>query len=560
MRQLLFCAILFLLPNLLSAQTNTLTQLEDTLREARKMDNKLLEVQTDIAIGDYYFNQKDYDKADRYYRRSLRKNNNNQFKKQLVIANWKRGVVQLKKDGLEEAKKTLHEALQMAVQYELTEIEDKIKHDIIELENISLDKSNASRQYDTLKSMNEDEAIDFMLKQSKQSDEENEQFLSKISHLSKAKQLAQLKLRLKEKVVRENELQIELLNRYSREKEFEVLQKEKELKAKNAALKQQETQNEKQQIIIWFSVVGLILLSMFVFYAIRSNVQKRNSNEALIEKNKIIVLKNKEIIDSINYAKRIQEATLRLSKNDVSSFSDSFFLLKPKDIVSGDFYWIRAVGEKIIWAVADCTGHGVPGAFMSMIGNRLLNEIIIEKNIYSANEILDELKSKIIQSLNQGGRTEDSKDGMDIALCVLDKKTMMVDFAGANNPIYVMRKNIVQDKNISLDGTKNYESNLIEIKANRFPVGYHPYINASFVNFQFKAQKGDVIYMFSDGFSDQFGGNQAKKFTSKRFKKLLSSVYELPMEQQKEELITTLESWKDDLEQIDDVCVVGVKL
>lgn len=560
MRQFIFCALLFLLPNLLFAQTNRLNQLEDTLKQAKKTDDILLEIQTDIAIGDFYFKQKNYSKAGRYYKRSLRKNDNNKFKKEAILAYWRSASVQLKEEGSDAAKNTLRTALDLAQKSNLVALETKIKQNLIELENSSLQKLNATRKYDTLKSMNEDEAIDFMLDQSQQSEVENERFLSKISHLSKEKQLAQLKLKLKEKVVRENELQIELLNRYSREKEMEVLQKEKELKAKNVALLQQETQNEKQQIIIWFSIIGLIALSLFVFYAIRSNMHKRKINESLKDKNKIIILKNQEIIDSINYAKKIQEATLRINKEDVRVFADSFFLLKPKDIVSGDFYWIRSVGNKVIWAVADCTGHGVPGAFMSMIGNRLLNEIVIEKKIFEANKILDQLKAKIIESLNQEGKSEDTMDGMDIALCVLDKSDLTIDFAGANNPIYVLRKNIAHDQNIPANISKTFESNLIEIKANRFPVGYHPYINESFNSFEFKVQKNDMIYMFSDGFSDQFGGNNAKKFTSKRFKKLLTSVYELPMKEQKEMLISSLESWQNDNEQVDDICVVGVKV
>ena len=546
--------------NSVFAQELTISQLETTLKDAKKANNLKQEVQTETAIGDYYFQKKDYKKAESYYKKSVSSNKNNPFIEEAVIAQQKLGLLNTRTKEYKTANQYLKNALQLAEKNTLTDLSTSIKKDIIALEVEIKEQDKANAKYQEFKSLNKTQAVNFIANETNKSELENEKFLSKINNLSKENQLAQLKIRLRNNELSKKELQIELLDQYNKMKDGEVTRKENEIKTKNALLAQKEIENDKQRIIIGYSVAALILLTLLILYVYRANVQRHRHNDILKSKNQIITSKNKEITDSIRYAKRIQEATLLSSNKNITAMSENFILFQPKDIVSGDFYWIRAIDNKIIWAVADCTGHGVPGAFMSMIGNRLLNEIIIEKKVHSANLILDELKAKIILSLNQEGKSEDSKDGMDIAICILDKDTQIVDYAGANNPIYLVKKDIVHGNRIIHENIRTYQSDLIEIKANRFPIGYNPYLNVPFVNFQFKIEKDDVIYMFSDGYLDQFGGDRSKKLTSKRFKEILVSIHELPMSQQKEELEAAFSSWKQNLEQLDDVCVIGVRL
>jgi serine phosphatase RsbU (regulator of sigma subunit) len=541
------------------AQETGIDYLESILKKSKKENNLQLEVQTENAIGEYYYKKNDLSKSERYFNKSL-KNNDGKYVEEFIASNVGIGDIRSTQKKLEEAKNIYANMLKIAENNNLLDKQNEIRNKIIEVENRFLALNNAGRKYTELKSLDKNEAIDYIIDKSDESKAENDAFLKKIKHLSKENQLNEMMLRLSKSALSEKELQIELLNQYNQTKEFELQHRSNELKTKNAIIAKKNAQNEKQKIIIGFSVTGLVLLIFFAIYIFRTNLQRKKHNAALQEKNAIIVKKNQEIIDSINYAKKIQEATLQSSKNELSHLSDNLIYFKPKDIVSGDFYWLRVVGNKIIWAVVDCTGHGVPGAFMSMIGNRLLNEIIIEKKYLEASQILDELKIKIIQSLNQEGKTEDSKDGMDISLCVYDKDTQMIDFAGANNPIYLVRKNISNEIDWKGDTYKSFNADLIEIKANRFPVGYHPYIQSNFTSFQFKVQRGDVIYMSSDGFRDQFGGDQSKKYTSKKFKQLLVSIADLPMQEQNAVLESTFEKWKKNHEQVDDVCILGLRM
>ncbi len=254
--------------------------------------------------------------------------------------------------------------------------------------------------------------------------------------------------------------------------------------------------------------------------------------------------KNQSITQSIRYAKRIQDAILVSQTYFNSMLPQNFIFFQPRDIVSGDFYWAYETPDnKAIWAVADCTGHGVPGAFMSMIGHSLLNEIIIEKGITAPDIILNELRKEIINSLGQTGAEGETKDGMDIALCTLDKDNRSIQYAGAYNPLYLVRN-----------------GELIEIKGDRQPIGYIRGNLGSFTKHELTIMKGDLIYLFSDGYIDQFGGSQGKKFKSRNFRELLQSLYGETMTNQKKILETVLSKWRGDQQQVDDICVVGVKV
>lgn len=261
------------------------------------------------------------------------------------------------------------------------------------------------------------------------------------------------------------------------------------------------------------------------------------------EKENIIQQKNKSITDSINYAKRIQEAILPSKHQLGKLFPDAFVLYLPKDIVSGDFFWISEQENKIIVAAADCTGHGVPGAFMSMVGTSLLNETVNEHHITQPAEVLDRLRQGIIAALKQSDVDSATKDGMDIALCAFDRSNHHLEFAGAYNPLYRVRQG-------TLDETKGDKSPIgIHIRGREIP----------FTNHTIGLETGDMIYIFSDGYPDQFGGPKNKKFTYKRFKELLTTHSHLPLREQEEVLGATLKEWKGENDQVDDILVIGIR-
>ncbi len=270
----------------------------------------------------------------------------------------------------------------------------------------------------------------------------------------------------------------------------------------------------------------------------------------LARSKEVIQEKNQSITSSINYAKRIQEAFLPSLKEINNAFPQNFILYLPKDIVSGDFYWVHEIKRKVkgkpehyvIWAVADCTGHGVPGAFMSLIGISLLNEIVIKRQTLDTAQILNEMRQQIIEELGESGETGGVKDGMDISLCIYDKINNTLRYSGANNPVYLI---------------KNGE--LEQIKGDRQPIGYHIYEHP-FTQHEVSLNNGDQVYIFSDGFADQFGGDRNKKFTYQRFRELILNLHTAPIADQKTQMADTFEAWKQDQEQIDDICVIGVRI
>ncbi len=269
-----------------------------------------------------------------------------------------------------------------------------------------------------------------------------------------------------------------------------------------------------------------------------------------------IMQQKKQMTDSILYAERIQIAILPHKEQLNELFPENFILFRPKDIVSGDFYWFSQINslnnsEQVLVTVADCTGHGVPGAFMSMLGISSLSEIINkfeEKEIeIKANQVLDELRIKIKSSLHQTGKAGESKDGMDIALCIINITDRKMQYAGANNPAWIVREN---DSN----------SELIELKPNHMPIGIYLKELESFTNHEIDLQNGDTLYLSSDGYEDQFGGGSGRKFLAKNLKSLIVSIHSKPMIEQKQILFATLDQWKCEREQIDDVTVMGLKI
>ncbi len=277
-------------------------------------------------------------------------------------------------------------------------------------------------------------------------------------------------------------------------------------------------------------------------YELEEKVKERTEK---IEKQKEeIEEQKKHIMDSIYYARRIQNAILPSFNVIDACFSEYFVLYLPKDIVSGDFYWMNGVDGLCMIAAVDCTGHGVPGAFMSIVGFNQLNYAVSVKKARSAASIMDELNAGVINTLNENLSENSIKDGMDMALCIFDLEAKKLEFAGANNPMVMIR---------------NDEVTLY--KGDRYPIGvYEGGVPKPFSNNMIDIIDGDCIYMFSDGYPDQFGGPDNKKFMLRRFQELLLEVHSLPMSQQKEALNRRLNEWKGDNEQIDDILVIGVRV
>jgi len=339
---------------------------------------------------------------------------------------------------------------------------------------------------------------------------------------------------------------LEMSTKYQTEK------KEKE----NELLKQQnELQNlnlNRQKIINSSVSLGLLLVIVLAFFIYKGYKQKKIANNQLEEKNilieeksKIVEEKNKDITDSIRYAKRLQTAILKPENTLTNYFDDGFIFFKPKDIVSGDFYWFEKFGNLSLIAAADCTGHGVPGAFMSIIGCNLLSQAVNEYAITQPAAILNSINKGLTKVL-QHKRDADEivSDGMDIALCSFNSDTMTLEYSAAYNPMWLIRENSV-----------------IEFTADKFPVG--AFLDSQerlFTRNEIPVKKGDMVYIFSDGYADQFGGPKGKKFKYKKFQELLIENHLKAMTNQRTVLEHTINQWKGDLEQVDDILVIGIQV
>lgn len=345
--------------------------------------------------------------------------------------------------------------------------------------------------------------------------------------------------------------QKELAEKYETDKK----QKENELLKKNNEISQSKLSQEKTtRYALIIGIALVLLLTGFVFF--RFNEKKRDNkllneknvaiefqNEQIQEQHRNIEEKNREITDSIQYAKRIQFSVLPSEKLLKSYLKNSFVFYQPKDIVSGDFYWFTRKEDLLFFAVADCTGHGVPGALMSMLGTSFLNQVVQEKNILSPPEILKELHRAILATLNENLEQRDSKDGMDIALVCIDTQKSKLTFTGAGRPLYMVKQNqlqIVKADKMSIGGI--YELNEMHYSKNEFHI-----------------EAGTSIYIFSDGVPDQFGGPDKKKLMVKRVQEWILNNHHLPVEEQKVKFTLFMQNWMKDTEQIDDLTFAGIR-
>src|SRR5450759_1939405 len=381
-----------------------------------------------------------------------------------------------------------------------------------------------------------------------------------------SKQQGEISVQKKTIVVQQNEVQVQkdTLSNQKGKIAIQMARIDDQLKKigeQEGKIKVQLVAIEKQKLVLYFVLFALLLVSILGYYIYRGYKIKKEANIRLEEKNRTILMQKDEIEkqrdlaaaqrdqigyqkrhieDSIMYAKRIQTALIP----SLELFSDKlehFVLYKPLAIVSGDFYWVSTQANPQVIISADCTGHGVPGAFMSMLGVTLLNEIVNGKHILMPDQIIENLRQGIIKSLKQIAEEDSIKDGMDIAVCVVDFDKNILWYAGANSPLYLVRG-----------------GELIHYRADKMPVAIH-YKMEPFTLHKIDLQKGDAFYIFSDGYADQFGGPKQKKFMSMQLRETLVGMAGMPMLQQGERLNEIFEGWRGDSPQIDDVTLIGVR-
>ena len=308
---------------------------------------------------------------------------------------------------------------------------------------------------------------------------------------------------------------------------MEIIQDQEErIDVQEDTIEAQDKVIKYQRIALAIGILSIMIITALIILNIRSNKSRKSYYE--------------EIVESISYAEYIQGAILPSNKIIKEHFPDSFVLYKPKYIVSGDFYWIEDQDNKIFFSAADCTGHGVPGALLTMMCSNSLTRAVKELDIYEPAKILD----KTVEIIQTGFEKseKDMNDGMDLALCSFDKSNLVLEFAGANNSLYYIR-----------DGLLNI------VKPDRQPIGKFEK-RKPYTNHKIQMQKGDCIYLFSDGFTDQFGGSRDKKFSTKQFREVLIRIYKKPMSEQLSILEQSFENWKGRQEQIDDICVMGIRI
>ncbi|MCJ8291733.1 MAG: SpoIIE family protein phosphatase [Flavobacteriales bacterium] len=339
------------------------------------------------------------------------------------------------------------------------------------------------------------------------------------------------------------------------------------LLAESYSLKREKDQRKIAEQRTWISLGvlgGLVLIGSLSFY-IYANRRKQRMNNFLSEKNAVInnqkdivVDKNRSISASIAYAQRLQSAILPKRSEIEGVFHESFLIFKPKDIVSGDFYWFETYGKTIYIAAADCTGHGVPGAMVSVVCSNALSRVLKEFGITEPAKILSRTRELVMETF--GRSDEQVEDGMDISLCAIDKTSGSVIFAGANNPLWIVRNNELLNESSEADKLLNGTTHhLIEFKGDKQPIGPYPKME-DFTDRTIRIFEGDTLYLFSDGFADQFGGEKGKKFMTARLKKELLKRCNVELRTQEIEIDELFENWKGDQEQVDDVCMIAVKL
>ena len=517
----------------------TLEYFDKALKYAEEVSSKLTIPNILLAMGDYHLEHNDYPKAHANYQRALNIANEIAHKRYQCRIMYAIGRVYLKQKSYTKALSNSLQSLDIANELKLLTVQKDLHSQLSEIYAATNDYKNAYTSYKQFKVFNDS-----------------------IFNESNIKKIAEL----------------EYAYKFEKEKQVLVLEQQKKEVIQTA--------EKRQQRIILLAFIGaFILVSLLALFIYRSYRIKRQSNITLTLQKQEIEAKNEDLVqlneeisaqreeisaqrdeieaqrdlvvlqkdhiqaqkekitDSIDYARHIQQALLPSSEFAASNLGEHFILFKPKDVVSGDFYWATRVNEYLVVTVADCTGHGVPGAFMSMLGISFLNEIVGKKEVVKASEILDQLRSAVVDALRQRWETGEQKDGMDMALIVINTEKAHLQYAGANNPLYI----VTAGKELKVVKPDNQTVAInIEMKP--------------FTNHEVELGKGDCIYLTTDGYHDQFGGPNNKKFKGKQLKELLVAIAEKPMGEQRELLNSTFESWKGSCEQIDDVTILGMRI
>ncbi|TAL62206.1 MAG: tetratricopeptide repeat protein [Bacteroidetes bacterium] len=509
----------------------------------KKANDKTGIVNMNIDLGDIYFKQEKYESCLPNYKQALRLyEDSKDARGQVTILN-RIGSAYSQWGNYDEAYIFLNRALDVAKKNNLNSQANAVAQS---LEKVKKNMSNWSKSQTEY-------AVQAEKEQQKKAREQEIQILTKVSEINL----------LADKNIKST-AEIEQLGIEAQLKEFKIKTQQEEIKRKQMETESQTRANEllkkekeladselkTQRIIIWggvgFSILGLMLTAL-VFSAYRN---KKKANNLLKQKNEIIYKqkdqieqKNMLITDSIDYAKNIQEAILPPATLLSKHFPESFILYKPKDVVSGDFYWIHEGKDNnsVSLAAADCTGHGVPGAFMSLLGFIMLDDIARRNARGTPAEVLKEVNTQLMSVLHQNTENTTGKFGMDIALIKLDKLKNEITFTGAHNPLIVVNS-----------------GNITEIKADRISIGTST--DCSFNNSTVQVQKGDMIYVYTDGYQDQIGGEKRKKFLSFHLKELLQQIYLLSPEKQMEELSKKHAEWKGKNDQTDDILIIGLKV
>ena len=488
-------------------------------------------------IGEVYYRLDEFDIALNYHQNCLKYDinlNSSENSKSIALANIGRDFLKLK--DYEKALNALNQSLELRMsignEYPISNSLIRIADTYFEMKDYDKAEENAVKSLAFAKQAG---VVVESMHASK--------LLSDIYNIKKdpLKSLIYYKdyIELRDSVndVKQRELNFDLQNKlaYDLKAKTDSIMHDEEIRLTESNLKYEKN-------LRWILSIGILLVIALFLFSLDKSI-KTKKQKAVIENQHLKLNRTyKEVKDSIDYAKKIQDALMISEENRLKIFPESFVFFSPKDIVSGDFYWLHSKSRtnEVYFSVADCTGHGVPGAFMSMIGNSVLNEVVVEEGLIHTDEILNHTRDLIKKAFNDN---ETAKDGMDIAFCKYNSKNKTIQYSGAFNPLYIIS-----------------DGELIEHKANPQPVGYNEPNENPFTKIDVKVKKGDMVYIFSDGFKDQFGGPKEKKFMTSRFKKLLIFSSELKCVDQKNYILKEFNNWKGDNEQIDDVCVMGVRI
>lgn len=469
-----------------------------------------------VNIGSIYLAKKEYEKSLNYLIQSIEVRKKIGSIQGLAISYNTLGDVYLAIKNSYRAEECYRESLKLSKESGAMDSEKDANHGLYTVSKMRKDPANALVYYEEF----------VRLKDSIFNSEKNEVLNSLKTQYELEKQESNLKLKA--------------------DNEKELIKEESRLREEHNK-KRADQEHFIDQLIIIGVIVVLIVVLIFSFFLYNRFKITTKQNRIIESQKQVVEEKNKQITDSINYAQRIQTALLPAESDLKNVFAESFIYFQPKDIVSGDFIWLHRLKEHnndyFFFAVADCTGHGVPGGFMSMLGTSFLNEIVIEKRIHQPAEVLNTLREKVIHSLKQRDESAESKDGMDIVFLKFDMSKRELTYASANNGFYIVNAN----------------GELKEFDPDKMPIGVYGEMN-SFKQQTISLEKGSMIYTFTDGFADQFGGEAGKKFKYAQFEKLLVENASSAAETQKQRVIAAFSNWKKDYEQVDDVCLSGIRV